>query len=314
MRLLLLSFSLLLTSIGFSQNFRFNEYGIEDGIAQNFIYSMEQDAKGYLWIGTGEGLCRFDGQNFKTFTTKDGLAEDVVTSTFIGSDNVLWVGHNSGALSRYTDGEITKFGDKNKVISTINGLSVHGKDVLFVSQNEGLFSLVSGKYVKIGMFGASHFYAIEHVDEFNLILGTDKGLIHLAKSNNKWTKRKSYLKDRQVSSITQSKLNRNLFATTKDGILCQLKLSKGKILIRQWNVDYLQDTEIRSVIEDDQMNIWLGTTRKGLIKIPITAKNGDGNNTIIYSTKTGLNSNVIQTVFQDREGSIWVGSFGAGLS
>lgn len=315
MRILLLSFSLLLLTFnGFSQNFRFNEYGIEDGIAQNFIYSIDQDAKGYLWIGTGEGLCRYDGQNFKTFTTKDGLAEDVVTSTFIGSDNVLWIGHNSGEVSRYIDGEISKFGDKNRVISTINGLSVQGKDVLFVSQNEGVFSLVSGEYVKVGTFGASHFYAIEHVDEYNLIIGTDKGLIHLVKSNFQWKKRKSYLKDRQISSITQSKLNRNLFATTKDGILCQLKLSGDGIMIRQWNVDYLVDTEIRSVIQDDQMNIWLGTTRKGLLKIPITADNGDVNNIVTYNTKTGLNSDVIQTIFQDREGSIWVGSFGAGLS
>ena len=41
---------------------------------------------GYLWIATGEGLCRYDGQNFRTYTTKEGLAEDVVTSTFIGPD------------------------------------------------------------------------------------------------------------------------------------------------------------------------------------------------------------------------------------
>ncbi|MCJ8291599.1 MAG: SpoIIE family protein phosphatase [Crocinitomicaceae bacterium] len=315
MRFLLFSFFLLFFGFnGFSQNFRFNEFGIEDGMAQNFIYSMDQDAKGYLWIGTGEGLCRFDGQNFKTFTTKDGLAEDLVTSTFIGSDDILWIGHNSGELSRHDDGGITSFGDNSKVISTINGLSVQGKDVLFVSQNEGLFSLVSGKYVKIGKFDASHFYAIEHLDESNLILGTDKGLIHLIKSNNKWTKGKSYLKDRQISSITQSKLNRNLFAATKDGILCQLKLSGDKLMIRQWDADYLGDTEIRSVIQDNQMNLWVGTTRKGLIKIPITAINGSGDNTVIYNTKTGLNSDVIQTVFQDREGSVWIGSFGAGLS
>ncbi len=314
MRLLLLSFFLLLVVVkGFSQNFSFNEYGIEDGMAQNFIYSIDQDAKGYLWIGTGEGLCRYDGQNFKTYTTKDGLAEDIVTSTFIGSDDVLWVGHNSGKISRLNNGEISKFED-TKVISTINDLTVVNSEMLFVSQNEGLFTIVSGKYKKIGKFGASHFYAIQHIDKSNLILGTDIGIIHLVKSNNKWAKAKIYLKNQRISSITPSKLSRNLFATTKDGILCQVKLSGDHLRIRKWDADYLGDTEIRSVIQDDQMNIWLGTTSKGLIKIPITANSGDGDNTIIYNTKTGLNSDVIQTVFQDREGSIWVGSFGAGLS
>lgn len=313
---LLLSFSLLLLIAlnGYSQNFSFNEYGIEDGMAQNFIYSMDQDAKGYLWIGTGEGLCRYDGQNFRRFTTKDGLAEDIVTSTFIGSDDVLWAGHNSGKISRIDDGEFAKFGDKNAVISTINGLTVTGNEVLFVSQNEGLFGLVSGKYKKIGKFGASHFFAIQHLDESNLLIGTNIGLIHLVKKNNKWTKAKVLLKNRQISAITRGKLNRNFFATTSDGILCQVKLSGGSLMIRQWNADYLGDLQIRSVIQDDKMNIWLGTTGKGLIKIPVSSDNGDGKNTIIYNTKTGLNSDVIQSIFQDREGSIWVGSFGAGLS
>jgi ligand-binding sensor domain-containing protein/serine phosphatase RsbU (regulator of sigma subunit) len=314
MRLLLLSFSVLLALNGLAQNFSFNEYGIEDGMAQNFIYSMDQDAKGYLWIGTGEGLCRYDGQNFKTFTTKDGLAEDVVTSTFIGSDNVLWIGHNSGGISRVNQGEVSKFEDKNQVISTINNLSVVGSEVLFVSQNEGLFSLISGKYKKVGKFGASYFYAIEHIDELNLLIGTDKGLIHLVKSNGKWSKVESYINGRRISSITQSKVNRNLFVTTKDGTLSQVKLSGDKLMIRQWTADYLVDTEIRSVMQDDKMNIWIGTTRKGLIKIPITEDSGAGDNIIIYNTKTGLNSDFIQTVFQDREGSIWIGSFGSGLS
>ncbi|MDG1334242.1 MAG: two-component regulator propeller domain-containing protein [Crocinitomicaceae bacterium] len=316
MRLLLLSyFLLLLTVTSFAQNFRFNTFGIEDGMAQNFIYSMDQDAHGYLWIGSGEGLCRYDGQNFRTYTTKDGLAEDVVTSTFIGPDDVLWVGHNSGEISQVKNGEISKFGDQEKVISTINGLSVLENGVLFVSQNEGLFELASGKYKRIGKFGASRFYAIEHIDEENIVLGTDRGIIHLAKSKDKWVKKKSLLAGKEISSIAQSKQNRHLFATTKDGILCQLKLSNGQVLMRKWDEDdFLKDTEIRSVIQDDQLNIWLGTTGKGLIKIPITSVEGDGQEVTFYNTKTGLNSDVVQTIFQDREGSIWVGSFGAGLS
>lgn len=314
MRELLLSCFLLFTITGFAQNFRFNEFGIEEGMAQNFIYSMDQDANGYLWIGTGEGLCRYDGQNFKTYTTKDGLAEDVVTSTYIGTAGVLWIGHNNGEISRLKNGKIAKYGDHEKVISTINGLSVLQNKTYFISQNEGLFQLVSGKYKRIGKFGASHFYAIRHIDKSNILLGTDKGIIHLSRSKDKWVKQKSLFADRQITAISQGKQNRHLFATSRDGLLCQLKLNKGKVQERTWDEEYLKDTEIRSIIQDDQFNIWIGTTRKGLIKIPIKAVHGDGQEVIYYNTKTGLNSDVIQTIFQDREGSIWVGSFGAGLS
>lgn len=313
-RLLLILSTFFLFFHGSAQNFRFIEYGIEDGINQNFIYSMAQDARGYLWIGTGEGLYRYDGQSFKSFTTKDGLAEDVVTSTVVSSSDALWVGHNNGGLSKVKNGKISKFQDTKQVISTINGISLMRDEVFFVSQNEGLFILKDGKYKKLGKFGASRFYDVQHVDEENIILGTEKGLVHIVKNNEKWQKKSVALDGRQVSDITRSKVNRNLFATTDDGILCQLKLDNGKLMIRQWSADYLEDTRIRSVMQDDQLNIWIGTTNKGLIKIPVTADNGDESNVIFYNEEKGLNSNVIQTVFQDREGSIWVGSFGAGLS
>ncbi|MFK7785934.1 MAG: two-component regulator propeller domain-containing protein [Crocinitomicaceae bacterium] len=314
MRLLLLSYFLLLAALGSAQNFQFNEYGIEDGMAQNFIYSMDQDEQGYLWIGTGEGLCRYDGQNFVTYTTKDGLAEDVVTSTSLGADGVLWVGHNSGEISRVKNGKITTYGDQDQVISTVNGLVVLEDELFFISQNEGVFQLSSGKYKRVGKFGASHFYAIQHVDGSNMVLGTDKGVIHLSKSNNKWVRKKNLFVSHEISSITRSKQNRNLFATTKDGLLCQLKLTSGILLGRTWDGELPENMEIRSVIQDDQLNIWLGTTGDGLIKIPITAVDEDGQEVVYYNTRTGLNSDVVQTIFQDREGSIWVGSFGAGLS
>ncbi len=297
-----------------AQNFRFIEYGIEDGINQNFIYSMDQDARGYLWIGTGEGLYRYDGQNFKSFTTKDGLAEDVVTCTVVSDNDILWVGHNNGGLSSMENGKISKFQDSKQVISTINGISLMEDEVFFVSQNEGVFTLKDGKYKKLGRFGAARFYDIEHIDPDNIVIGTDNGIVHLVKSKDKWQKKSSRLNGRQVSDIAQSKEKGNLFAATNDGLLCELKLDNGKLMTRQWNADYLGDMRIRSVMQDDQMNIWLGTSNKGLIKIPITANNGSANDVVIYNEEKGLNTNVIQTSFQDREGSIWVGSFGAGLS
>ena len=43
---------------------------MEDGIPQNFIYALHQDQNGFLWIGTGEGLARFDGRDFKIYRSE----------------------------------------------------------------------------------------------------------------------------------------------------------------------------------------------------------------------------------------------------
>ena len=47
-----------------SQDYRFKYYGPEDGLTDNFIYTITQDTNGFLWLGTGEGILRFDGFNF----------------------------------------------------------------------------------------------------------------------------------------------------------------------------------------------------------------------------------------------------------
>jgi signal transduction histidine kinase/CheY-like chemotaxis protein/HPt (histidine-containing phosphotransfer) domain-containing protein len=76
------------------------QFGPADGLSQPFIYCLLQDRQGYLWLGTGEGLVRYDGARFVTLTTQDGLAEDFVTGLWEepGTDR-LWVAHSQGGRS-----------------------------------------------------------------------------------------------------------------------------------------------------------------------------------------------------------------------
>ena len=75
MRKLMLFFILLYTVICTSAenitNFNLKHYSIEDGLATNSISTIIQDSKGYIWIGTEKGLCRFDGKKIKIFHNFD---------------------------------------------------------------------------------------------------------------------------------------------------------------------------------------------------------------------------------------------------
>lgn len=76
------------------------QFGAADGLPQPFIYALSQDTCGYLWIGTAEGLVRYDGTEFRTYTIKDGLVENFVTG--LGYDqktNRLAVRHYQGGRS-----------------------------------------------------------------------------------------------------------------------------------------------------------------------------------------------------------------------
>ena len=76
------------------------QFGPAEGLRAPFIYALLQDRQGYLWLGTGEGLVRYDGTRFVAFTKKEGLAEDFVVSLREDpASGRLWVGHYQGGIS-----------------------------------------------------------------------------------------------------------------------------------------------------------------------------------------------------------------------
>ncbi|MBT2558094.1 response regulator [Hymenobacter sp. ISL-91] len=76
------------------------QFGPAEGLPQPFIYALAQDRAGYLWLGTAEGLVRFDGTTFRTFTAREGLAEDFVTQLALHPrTGRLLVQHFQGGLS-----------------------------------------------------------------------------------------------------------------------------------------------------------------------------------------------------------------------
>ena len=76
------------------------QFGPADGLSQPIIYCLLQDRQGYLWLGTAEGLVRYDGARFVTLTTQNGLAENFVTGLWEEpGTGRLWVAHYLGGRS-----------------------------------------------------------------------------------------------------------------------------------------------------------------------------------------------------------------------
>lgn len=72
---------------------------VRDGLASASVRAILQDARGYLWVGTGEGLSRFDGYSFRTFGVADGLGHPAVNDLLEDAAGRLWVATNGGGLS-----------------------------------------------------------------------------------------------------------------------------------------------------------------------------------------------------------------------
>src|SRR4030095_1421249 len=99
-------FLLLSVSDVFSQDYSFIRYDTRDGLAGSVVYDAVQDKEGFMWFATENGLSRFDGKNFKTFTTKDGLPDNEILKLFVDSKGRLWIMPFKPSVCYYFKGKI----------------------------------------------------------------------------------------------------------------------------------------------------------------------------------------------------------------
>ncbi|TWB40069.1 ligand-binding sensor domain-containing diguanylate cyclase [Nitrospirillum viridazoti] len=118
-----------------AQEYAFRSYTQEDGLANLSITALAQDAMGFLWVGTENGLYRFDGGKFQRFGPAEGLKEPYVSAIHVTPSGVLWVG-TTGGLYRW-DGR------------TFAPVSQDGRPVP-VWQGQKLASLDAGHLLVVG--------------------------------------------------------------------------------------------------------------------------------------------------------------------
>jgi len=83
-------------------------YDLLDGLPSIDVYAMLEDAEGFLWVGTSDGVSRYDGGSFVNFTTENGLADNLVRSILEDRRGNLWFGTSNG-ISRYDGNNFMSF-------------------------------------------------------------------------------------------------------------------------------------------------------------------------------------------------------------
>ena len=120
-QLVLLTTSIINTLNLNAQNPVFTNYGVEDGFPSSEVYHSIQDSKGYMWFATDRGVVRFDGYEFKVFTTQDGLLDNVVFQLLEDHTGKIWFVSFSLQLSYFQDNKIVPYAYNNKILSANQG-------------------------------------------------------------------------------------------------------------------------------------------------------------------------------------------------
>jgi ligand-binding sensor domain-containing protein len=120
----------LLSQVANSQTYSFKNYGAENNIPSGFIYTIVQSDDGFLWVGTGNGLARFDGYNFYPVQFPDSSQLRIITSGLKDKSGTLWFGCNDGSVYRSNKNSLIEIKLSNeKAISAL----AEGPDGLIIN-------------------------------------------------------------------------------------------------------------------------------------------------------------------------------------
>jgi ligand-binding sensor domain-containing protein len=309
-----------LCSISFAQDINFKSYSSAEGLSQNSGYCITQDAQGFIWMGTQDGLNRFNGQNIKTYYKENiqrgSLPDNFIKSLYFDStNNWLWIGTASGlaiyncmADSFYKASNYFTGGD------TLNGLMIRSivpgrnkYEIIVLTFSEGLF-ICNTKLQSTKQF----FQQNETKNITSAAIVWNKELVIVC-SNKMYTLKETptlILDDPLLNDVRKLFIwqNRLWIASTKSGVLYIESLYKPQVYTFNCG-----SRDAGSFEKDRENNLWIGTRTEGIVIIePVNYK-------IIASFNKAQNQNewpkkFTLSLFIDRQNNSWVGSSGGGFS
>src|SRR6185437_4013856 len=147
-RLSAILFFLFTSSINFvkAQQQIFKNYTVNDGLISNDIRRIFQDSKGFLWIGTMEGLSKYDGNAFTNFTKSKGLSHSVINDFYESDNGRLYVALNNGIIDEIKDDNVIP-GSPNGFVTVNRFFKTPWKTVIVLTDSNGFQIWRSGQLI-----------------------------------------------------------------------------------------------------------------------------------------------------------------------
>ncbi|WP_430815480.1 two-component regulator propeller domain-containing protein [Carboxylicivirga sp. RSCT41] len=333
----LLSISLVLQLIVFGALAQVKQYtsytfSIDEGLSQNSVSCILKDKRGFIWLGTEDGLNRFDGIDVTVFSTDDGPKAGILNNTIncILEDRVkdlIYIGTNGGGLSifdphtelfthfTYQEGKngiLSNFiydlcfdDEGNVVIATAYGISIYDSKKQSFSNfevsedSEGAFPYIVPTAVLAG-------------EENTIWVGTyGRGLVELnthQRTYKQWPVAQSTSQSDNsniVEELEFNPVNNRLLLATDDGFY-EFDPVTGNYELLHFN-----NVKVSDIAFDRRGGLWLSSGLSGLLHVSATGKveHFKNNQFDIHS----LQENYIRCLFIDEEDNLWIGTKSSGL-
>ncbi|MES2112907.1 MAG: two-component regulator propeller domain-containing protein [Bacteroidota bacterium] len=327
---------------GFSQNqsLKFEHISTAEGLSQINVSSIIQDSRGFMWIGTRDGLNRYDGYKFiiynHSFQDDNTISNNQVVNLAEDGEGNIWVATLSGLnkLERKTGRFIRYLHDDHNTntisINSLNWLVFDAQGNLWIGTQKGGLDCFDIKKNTFKHYVHSDFDTNSISDnnvstvfedsKHNLWVGTSSGLNLLDRKTGVFTKyrtgkAKNTISGDGISCIFEDGSHRLWVGTQQNGfnLFDPVKGSFRRYVHDEKNANSLSSNAIYAINMDETGKLWVGTENGGvsILNIDQNKFSGFEHDDI---DKNSMDGNTIYAIYRDKFDNMWLGAFSGGIN
>lgn len=306
----------------------FSIYKTLQGLKQNTIRSMLQDRTGCIWFGTGGGgVCKYDGKSFTSFTTRQGLSNNAVLCMLQDKSGNIWFGTYGGGVCRYDGKSFTTFSESdgfsdNVVLSMLEDkTTAEGETgIWFGTEQHGVIYYdgrsFTGYAQREGMSSdAIHSMCQDKAGKLWCATNGSGVSCFDGKSFSHFTEEQGLLNN-VVYSVLEDNAGNMWFGT--NGGAC--RYGQDKVFTCFTQDEGLVHSVIVSMVEEQNtpagvQRIWFGTNG-GVSRYEVSINDSarEIKTFTNFTESEGLSHNTVVSLFEDKTGTLWIGTNGGGVS
>jgi ligand-binding sensor domain-containing protein/signal transduction histidine kinase len=284
-------------------------WGTGAGLPQNTVNTIAQTPDGYLWLGTRDGLARFDGVRFTAFGLSDGLQSVEIQTLYVDRRGTLWIGTSGGGLSRLVEGRIENLTLPHQlaVPDSVTALAEDAAGRLWIGTVAGLSLWQDDRFVELPQLAI-----LERASIRALRCDRSGGMWIATGSQGLFEYRNRRLteslgppgNERILAYCLFEDLGSNLWASVGNGtVLCR----RAGVWGSYSQTNGLPFAFVTCLAQEADGTLWAGSLDDGLYCF-------QGGRFVALRTDHGLSANDIRSQYLDREGNLWVGTRTGGLN
>lgn len=330
----------------FSQNqINFERYSLEDGLSQSVVLDIVQDSKGFIWIATQDGLNRFDGYEFKIYKNNPNdsntISENWINVLHLDDNESLWLGTEYGGLNKFDlkTGNVTRLLSDSTNHNSLSHNTIRdikedvegnlwigtwGGGISVYNKNGNSFSTYKNESENINSLSSNFVRAICIAQNGTIWIGTGDGLNKSNKTNNSFER--FYNDENKVNSLTENFIvsvyedkNQILWIGTRKGLnyFNPVLNEINRLVNDPNNPNSFPANIVLDTFQDKDSTYWIATYLHGIVKFDFSGNLPNINYEIFRNEDTNpksISGNYVRKIYQDRGGTMWAGTWGAGLN